>query len=73
MLKELDNPRQVADELPRRWFSDKATPILMAPRPFDKDRVAEEFAERAGALEEDIKKLVLEKIIAFPDADNPSP
>jgi hypothetical protein len=124
MLKELHNPRQVTDELPRRWFSDegmdlilweqvdgevfgfqlcydkdrvecaitwkqgmgykhsvvddgmrvgkyKATPILTAPRAFDKDRVAQDFSARAEQLDEHIKKLVLEKISAFPDAESP--
>lgn len=124
MLKELNNPRQVAEELPRRWFSDevmdlivwekpgggvfgfqlcydkdrvecaitwkqgtgykhsvvddgmrvgkyKATPILLAPRAFDKERVAQDFESRSEALDEDVKKLVLEKIASFPSAEDP--
>lgn len=124
MLKELQNPRQVTDELPRRWFSDevmdlilwekpdgdvfgfqlcydkdrvecaitwkqgmgykhsvvddgmrvgkyKATPILMAPRAFDKERVAMDFESRSEQLEDHVKALVLEKIASFPAAEDP--
>jgi hypothetical protein len=123
MLKEIDNPRQVKDEPPRRWFScdlmdlivweqpdgdilgfqlcydkdrvecamtwrqgmgyqhtvvddgmrigkHKATPLLMAPRAFDKSRVDAIFREQAANLDPVLRDLVSDKINAFPDAEN---
>ncbi len=45
----------------------KASPILTAPRAFDKGRLVDEFRSRSAGLDEHLRAVVLEKIAAFPD------